>query len=201
MRPILFLISLVTLFTASLEAKATPIHYDEAIDGLLRFNAPLTMGVGTNVVEGRGCWIERGFSPCLKVNDFSFEIAEGTQLVGYRFILEDLSVIGPILYWESTSFLQDISTGAILAGPRANWLGGTATHAFTDIVLGPGTYRSLWNMARLGFGGVWDFRIELDVVSTNLVAVAEPQTLALFLICLMGLTGLVVMNKRERVKV
>ncbi|GER07660.1 hypothetical protein GCM10007972_21890 [Iodidimonas muriae] len=201
MRPILFLISLVTLFTASLEAKATPIHYDEAIDGLLRFNAPLTMGVGTNVVEGRGCWVGGAFNSCLKVNDFSFEIAEDTQLVGYRFILEDLSLVGPTIYWQSTSFLRNIVTGDTLGGPRENWLGGTATHAFSDIVLGSGTYRSLWNMSRTGFGGAWDFRIELDVVSTNLVAVAEPHTLALFLICLMGLTGLVVMNKRERVKV
>ncbi|GAK33891.1 hypothetical protein JCM17846_29220 [Iodidimonas nitroreducens] len=170
----------LTVFLAT-KAMAAPISYHEERDGFLNPANPLLMGVGTNSIEGVGCF--RLFPYCKKVNDFSFEIAPETQLTGFRYIIEQLNTAF-VFNWSASLYLQNFDGSDKTQGSMVNWLGGPALHDLGNLALQSGTYRQFLLMSMSGLGGFWDFRIELDVVSTaqtQIPQIPQPATL-LFLL-------------------
>lgn len=189
---ILGMLAAVTLYIGlSVQAGATPITYNESVDGQLSPSSPLVMGAGTNVVTGTGCWFAFPFR-CNTFNNFTFEIPENMQLVGYRYYMEGLN---PFYWhflpkWKNRIALINYSDGETKYSNKGNWLhhGGQTLTVNLDTPMGSGDYRQFLFGSRTGVFGKWDYRIELDVVST-LTNIPLPAT-ALFFGLGLGLAGL-----------
>ncbi len=175
----------------SIGADAAPITYHEAIDGQLSPSDPLTMGVGTNVVTGTGCW-GIPLVGCNTLMNFSFEIPENMQLTGYRYILGDVDA----LYWHffpnwlGQIAIINMDELEIRFSGVADWLFGEDQTLAIDFLtpMGAGSYHQFIMGSRTGVFGSWDYRIELDVVST-LAEIPLPATVLFFGLGL-GLVGL-----------
>ncbi len=171
-------------------ANATPIHYVESIDGPLDPNNPLIMGAGTNVIEGNDCWTN--LVPCRSIPDFVFEIPTGMTLVNYRYAFSDIVFEStPPLTWTGSIVLRGLDDPTLFAITNsANWLIETMqTLSLTNLDWSSGTYRQFLSSSRTGYGGTWDFRIELDVIST-FTEIPLPATVLFFGLGL-GLAGLI----------
>lgn len=182
-------VSIIFFGLISATANASPIHYIESVDGPLSASNPLVMGVGTNVIEGSDCWHSDPF--CLSVSDFVFTIQSGTELVNYRYIFGDLvlATTSPAS-WTGNTMLRGIDNTSLMIHTNiANWLTGTTqTLSATNLNWSEGDYRQFLVGSRSGDGGTWDFRIELDVIST-ITAIPLPATLLFFAFGL-GMAGL-----------
>ena len=152
----------VLVFLCGNPASATPILYDEFVDGDLPWLGELTrlvLGTGLNIVRGETSVFP--FSPGADPDNFIFVVPSGMRLVSGRVDAKDsvgnMIELGWALYDDS---LTDISLERlILSSP------GSAT--FTTTPLGEGTYY-IYGTSFVHPGGVasslYEFGLEVTAV-------------------------------------
>lgn len=180
MKTLSAVVSIILFAAMSAGVSATPIHYVEDIDGPLNASTPLNLGVGTNIIEGSDCWTSK--VRCFSVSDFVFNIQAGTELVNYRYSFGNLSFeTAPPASWTSAAILRGLDDPSLMATTATvNWLAETVqTLSLNGLNWTEGTYRQFYQASRSGFGGTWDFRIELDVIST-VTDIPLPATILIF---------------------
>ncbi|MES2826068.1 MAG: PEP-CTERM sorting domain-containing protein [Pseudomonadota bacterium] len=178
----------ISMFVAG-QAMASPISYDEAVDGdLIYGESLLNLGAGTNRVQGTITW-SNNFKVDTDFDSFDFIVAEGSALTS---ISLDMS-------------LQDVESGT---WSTVGWFLDTGTEYLSQSTSFPTISQVLFNSAMPVSAGSFDmrqdsfsgelhlgeYRVADYTLTLNVASVPEP---AYFVLLGIGLAGIGFSRKRK----